>query len=105
MEKLTGLIAAPHTPFLANGEIDYNAIDAIAKHLIATNVVGAYVLGTTGEGIHCSVAERKAVAERWVKASTGKLKLIIHTGALSIADTLELTRHADQLDIYATSAI
>ncbi|PSU80571.1 dihydrodipicolinate synthase family protein [Photobacterium phosphoreum] len=105
MEKLTGLIAAPHTPFLANGEIDYVAIDAIAQHLIATNIVGAYVLGTTGEGIHCSVAERKTVAERWVQASAGKLKLIIHTGALSIADTLELTRHADQLDIYATSAI
>ena len=105
MEKLTGLIAAPHTPFLANGEIDYVAIDAIAKHLIDTNIVGAYVLGTTGEGIHCSVAERKAVAERWVQASAGQLKLIIHTGALSITDTLELTRHADQLDIYATSAI
>ena len=41
MEKLTGLIAAPHTPFLANGEIDYVTIDAIAKHLITTNIVGA----------------------------------------------------------------
>ncbi|MFF0976642.1 dihydrodipicolinate synthase family protein, partial [Proteus mirabilis] len=59
----------------------------------------------TGEGIHCSVEERKKVAERWVTASQGQLDLIIHTGALSIADTLELARHAETLDIKATSVI
>lgn len=105
MKKLTGLIAAPHTPFLANGDINYNAIDAVAKHLIESGVTGAYVLGTTGEGIHCSVNERKAVAERWVEASQGKLDLIVHTGALSIADAVELSKHAETLDIKATSVI
>lgn len=105
MNKLSGLIAAPHTPFAADGSVNYPVIDDIAKHLITTGVTGAYVLGTTGEGIHCSVEERKKVAERWVTASQGKLDLIIHTGALSIADTLELARHAETLDIKATSVI
>jgi N-acetylneuraminate lyase len=105
MKKLTGLIAAPHTPFTAQNEVNYAEIDKIAKHLIADGVSGAYICGTTGEGIHCSVDERKAIAERWVSASDGHLDLIIHTGALSIIDTLELTRHADGLDILATSAI
>lgn len=59
MNKLSGLIAAPHTPFAADGSVNYPVIDDIAKHLIATGVTGAYVLGTTGEGIHCSVEERK----------------------------------------------
>lgn len=59
MTKLTGLIAAPHTPFDANGEVNYPVIDRIAEHLIAQGVKGAYVCGTTGEGIHCSVEERK----------------------------------------------
>ncbi|MBY5943695.1 dihydrodipicolinate synthase family protein [Photobacterium rosenbergii] len=105
MQKLTGLIAAPHTPFMANGDVNFTAIDQIAAHLIKDGVKGAYICGTTGEGIHCSVEERKAIAERWVAAANGQLKLIIHTGALSIVDTLELTRHADTLDIFATSAI
>ncbi|MFF0977183.1 dihydrodipicolinate synthase family protein, partial [Proteus mirabilis] len=52
MNKLSGLIAAPHTPFAADGSVNYPVIDDIAKHLIATGVTGAYVLGTTGEGIH-----------------------------------------------------
>ncbi len=105
MKKLTGLIAAPHTPFIQNGGIHFDIIDKIADHLINEGVTGAYICGTTGEGIHCSVEERKAIAERWVQASKGKLDLIVHTGALSIVDTLELTRHAETLDILATSVI
>ncbi|MGR5280097.1 dihydrodipicolinate synthase family protein [Photobacterium damselae] len=105
MEKLTGLIAAPHTPFDTNGNVNFAAIDQIAAHLIKDGVKGVYVCGTTGEGIHCSVEERKAIAERWVSASQGQLKITLHTGALSIVDTLELTRHAETLDIFATSAI
>ncbi|QRF15264.1 dihydrodipicolinate synthase family protein [Klebsiella africana] len=105
MTKLTGLIAAPHTPFDANGEVNYPVIDRIAEHLIAQGVKGAYVCGTTGEGIHCSVEERKKIAERWVAASQGQLSITLHTGALSIADALELSRHAETLDIFATSVI
>ena len=105
MNKLTGLIAAPHTPFDINNKVNFGAIDQIAEVLIAQGVTGAYVCGTTGEGIHCSVAERKAIAERWVKAADGKLDLILHTGALSIVDAIELTEHAETLDVLATSAI
>ncbi|EPQ9982680.1 N-acetylneuraminate lyase [Vibrio vulnificus] len=105
MNKLKGLIAAPHTPFDSNNQVNYAVIDQIAALLIEQGVTGAYVCGTTGEGIHCSVEERKAIAERWVKAADGKLDIIFHTGALSIVDTLELTRHAETLDILATSAI
>lgn len=105
MTKLTGLIAAPHTPFDANGEVNYPVIDRIAEHLIRHGVKGAYVCGTTGEGIHCSVEERKKIAERWVAASQGQLSITLHTGALSIADALELSRHAETLDIFATSVI
>ncbi|AOV97623.1 N-acetylneuraminate lyase [Edwardsiella hoshinae] len=105
MKKLTGLIAAPHTPFQVDGSVNYPVIDQIAAHLINSGVTGAYVLGTTGEGIHCSVEERMRIAERWVAASQGKLDLIIHTGALSIADSLTLARHANTLEIMATSVI
>ncbi|UGA56839.1 dihydrodipicolinate synthase family protein [Vibrio sp. VB16] len=105
MKKLQGLIAAPHTPFDTNNKVNFSAIDQIAELLVAQGVKGAYVCGTTGEGIHCSVEERKAVAERWVKAADGRLDLILHTGALSIVDSLDLTRHAETLDIFATSAI
>lgn len=105
MNKLTGLIAAPHTPFDAQGEVNLPVIDRVAEHLINDGVKGVYVCGTTGEGIHCSVEERKKIAERWVTAAQGKLSITLHTGALSIRDAVELSRHAETLDIDATSVI
>ncbi|WP_067516414.1 dihydrodipicolinate synthase family protein [Endozoicomonas ascidiicola] len=105
MNKLEGLIAAPHTPFDKNGDVNLPVIDQIAELLIKQGVKGVYVCGTTGEGVNCSVAERKAIAERWVKAANGRLSITVHTGALSIADTIDLTRHAETLDIFATSVI
>nr|MDT0253514.1 dihydrodipicolinate synthase family protein [Endozoicomonas sp.] len=105
MNKLEGLIAAPHTPFDVNGDVNLPVIDQIAELLIKQGVRGVYVCGTTGEGVNCSVEERKAVAERWVTAAKGQLSITLHTGALSIVDTLELTRHAETLDIFATSVI
>ncbi|CAM3514383.1 N-acetylneuraminate lyase [Rouxiella silvae] len=105
MNKLTGLIAAPHTPFDAQGEVNFKVIDQIAEHLINEGVQGVYVCGTTGEGIHCSVEERQKIAERWVKAVQGKLSITLHTGALSIKDAIALSHHAETLDIFATSVI
>ncbi|MGO2477718.1 MAG: dihydrodipicolinate synthase family protein, partial [Pseudoalteromonas sp.] len=105
MNKLTGLIAAPHTPFDKNGDVNLPVIDQLAELLIKQGVKGVYICGTTGEGLNCSVAERKAIAERWVTAAQGKLSITVHTGALSIADSLELTKHAETLDIFATSII
>jgi len=88
MNKLTGLIAAPHTPFDKNGDVNLPVIDQLAELLIKQGVKGVYICGTTGEGLNCSVAERKAIAERWVTAAQGKLSITVHTGALSIADSL-----------------
>tara|TARA_R110002167_G_scaffold91458_1_gene246013 strand:+ start:58595 stop:59503 length:909 start_codon:yes stop_codon:yes gene_type:complete len=105
MKKLTGLIAAPHTPFDKNGDVNLMVIDQIAALLIKQGVQGIYICGTTGEGLNCSVAERKAIAERWVSAAKGKLSITVHTGALSIVDSLELTKHAETLDVFAISII
>ena len=61
MKKLEGLIAAAHTPFNKDGSINYDLVAKQAQTLIKQKVTGVYVSGTTGEGICCSVAERKQV--------------------------------------------
>lgn len=104
-QKLQGLIAAPHTPFNNKLEIAYNEIPKQVAHLIAQGVTGAYVSGTTGEGICCSVEERKKVMEAWIKAAKGKLKIIVHIGALSIQDVHELGAHAKKVGADAVSIV
>ena len=104
-EKIQGLIAAPFTPFRENGEVNYEIIPLQAESLIQQGVSGAYISGTTGEGVSCSVEERIGVMDAWHAASRGRLKLIVHTGALSTADIRELGRHAQKLGVFATSIV
>jgi N-acetylneuraminate lyase len=104
-KKLEGLIAAPHTPFGKDGEINIKEIPRQVALLVRSGVKGAYICGSTGEGISCSVAERKAVAEAWVKHGKDRLFLIVHVGALALKDAQELAAHAQRIGGDATSIV
>ena len=104
-KKLKGLVAAAHTAFDANGEIDFGAIPAQADMLVRQKVTGVYVSGTTGEGVHCSTEERKRVMDAWVSAAKGRLFLIAHVGALGLPDAKELAAHAQECGMDATSIV
>lgn len=105
MKKLEGLIAAPHTPFTPDGRVNFDLIPQQVELLVKQKVVGAYICGTTGEGICCSVAERKQVMKAWVEASQGRLFLIAHVGALSVVDARELAAAAQEVGVNATSIV
>jgi N-acetylneuraminate lyase len=103
--KLTGLIAAPFTPFQPGGELNLNMIDQQAASLTADGVIGVFVCGTTGEGLSLTTAERMQVAERWMKSSAGRLKIIVHVGHNSLGDCQELARHAAKIEADAFAAV
>ena len=105
MKKLEGLIAAAHTPFDKDGSVNYGLVEKQAALLLKQKVTGVYVSGTTGEGISCSVDERKKLFDVWVKAAKGKLFLIAHTGALAIPDAQELGEHAAKCGMDAVSVV
>lgn len=105
IEHLSGLIAAPHTPFDKNGMVAYSVIRQQVELLLEQGVTGAYISGSTGEGVSCSINERLKVMEAWSEASAGRLKLIVHIGALSIRDVETLGRHANDLRVFATSVV
>ena len=105
MKKLQGLIAAAHTPFNADGSVNLALVKKQAETLVKQKVTGVYVSGTTGEGICCSVAERKAVFDAWVAAAKGKLFLIAHIGALAMPDVQELGAYAVKCGMDATSIV
>ena len=105
MKKLEGLIAAPHTPFYADGRVNLDLIPKQVEVLVKQKVIGAYICGTTGEGICCSVEERKQVMKAWVDAAKGKLFLIAHVGALSVVDARTLAAYAQEIGVDATSIV
>ena len=101
--KITGLCSAPFTPMHADGSIDYASLDLHFAELLAQGVTSAFVNGTTGEGYTLSLAERKALLERWVTLSKGRIAIIAMVGAEALPDMLELATHAHDAGANAVS--
>lgn len=97
LDRLTGLIAAPFTPFHADGSLWLDRVELLAQTLQAENVSGAFVCGTTGEGLSLTIEERMKVAERWVTVAPPGLRVIVHVGHSSLADCQALAAHAQQV--------
>lgn len=103
-KRIEGLVAAVCTPMVGGGEIELSIVPAYVDHLVRMNIRGLYVLGTTGEGASLTGAERKDVADAFVKASRGRIPVIIQVGHNSLAEAAELAAHAQQVGADAVSA-
>lgn len=98
------LIAATLTPLRDDGaQLDLDAIGPMVTFLEAHGVDGAFVCGTTGEGVLLSLDERRQAAVAFRAAVHGRL--IVHCGALSTADTVTLAAHAAESGADAVAVI
>jgi 4-hydroxy-tetrahydrodipicolinate synthase len=100
-----GVIVPPITPFDEQGKIDKTAVKRLVDFLIERGIQGLFPGGTTGEGPLLSISERRQLAEAFVDAAEGRVPVIIHTGAITTAATLELTRHAQICGAQAAAMI
>ena len=104
--KLTGLVAAAHTPFKADGELNLAAVEKQAAHFLANRVLVAFIGGSTGESHSLSLEERKALAARWLRVARGtRLQVIVHVGSNCVADARALAAHAQKLGAAAVAAL
>lgn len=91
--QLKGIIPAVLTPF-QNEEVDYDTLARYVDWLISHGVHGLFPAGTNGEGLLLTVEERKKVAAAVVAAAKNRVPVLIHSGAITTLETIELTRHA-----------
>ena len=101
---LTGLIAATYTPMQQDGELDLPQVPAVVERLLAEQVDGFYVCGSTGEGMSLSTAERHAVTEAYVAATAGRVPVIVQVGHNSLAEARGLAAHAQKVGADVVSA-
>ncbi len=92
--RLKGVIAAIPTPISQNGEPDVSLFMKAARHLLAHGCDGLNVLGTTGEATSFSLAQRSALMSAIAGSDLPKERLMVGTGAASVADATALTCHA-----------
>ncbi len=106
ISRLTGLVAATHTPFRADGALHLPAVEAQAGHLLAQGVTLAFVGGTTGESHSLRCDERAQLAARWFEVTRGTpLRVIVHVGANCLADACALAAQADAAGALAVAAV
>ena len=109
MKKITELghrplIPAVVTPLSPDGSVlDLAAIGPYGAFLESHGADGAFVCGTTGEGILLGLDERRPVVEAYRRAISGVL--VVHAGAQTTADTVALARHAAEIGADAVAVI
>jgi len=103
---LHGLIAAPHTPFSADGSLNLAIVEKQAAHLLANRVTAAFIGGTTGETHSLALDERHVLAQRWADVARGTpLQVIVHAGSNCLPDARALAAQAQQLKATAIAAM
>lgn len=102
---LTGLIAAPFTPMNRNGSINTALIPAYYQFLKSNGVTGAFICGSTGEGVSLTLAEKKEIASAWANCSRNdpEFKVMMFLGGTCISDCIDLAKHSRDIGLYAVS--
>ena len=104
-QKLTGLIAAPFTPMNEKGELNLDIVPAYYSLLKDNRIIGAFINGSTGEGVSQTKEEKKLVAQAWADATLGDadFKVINLVGGTSLNECKEMAAYTEQLGLYAVS--
>jgi len=98
MSELSGVIAAATTPVEASGEIDQERLVKHGRWLLeAGGCDGVNLLGTTGEATSFSLQQRLAAMSHVASSGLPMSRLMVGTGAAALADTLALTKAAEDL--------
>jgi 4-hydroxy-tetrahydrodipicolinate synthase len=93
-----GLTVAMVTPF-RDGAVDYEATARLVDFMLSNGVEGLVVSGSTGEAATCTVEERRKLWAFVKERSAGRAPVIAGTGTNSTADSITLTKMAEELGL------
>jgi len=104
IHKFEGLVAAPFTPMHPDGELNTGVIGRYHDLLVKNRIAGAFINGSTGEGVSTTMKEKLRVMEAWAKhSSSGSLKVINLLGGTCYKDCIELARETQNMGLYAVA--
>ncbi|GIP40448.1 N-acetylneuraminate lyase [Paenibacillus sp. J31TS4] len=105
VSRYKGVYVAMYSAYDDAGRVDTERVKRLARSYAGTGVKGLYVGGSSGEGLLQSVEERKRVVEAVLEEVKGELTVMVHVGANSTPDSVELSRHAEQCGADLISAV
>ena len=107
MEKIKGLIAAPFAPMGVNSEMEYSRIPEYFRFLEKNGIMGAFINGSTGEGVSLSQKEKAKITETWAnqKTTSSNLKIINLVGGTSYVECIEVAKHSAEVGADAIAVL
>lgn len=91
-QMLRGAITALVTPFNADGSIDEAALAALVEWQIAEGIHGLVPVGSTGEAVTLSLAERERIVRIVAQQAKGRVPVIAGAGSNDTAAAMEASK-------------
>lgn len=96
-DQMNGVLAPVVTPFKRDGAVDEDRFYEHAHWLLANGCDALAPFGTTSEATSLGMTERKQLLRGLIDSGVSPDDLMPGTGLCALADTLSLTRQADEL--------
>ena len=93
-KPLSGIIPPLVTPLKDNETLDVESLERLIEHLIAGDVHGLFILGTTGEEQSLSYGVRKQMIKEACRINNGRLPLLACITDTSIVESIKLANVA-----------
>jgi 4-hydroxy-tetrahydrodipicolinate synthase len=90
----SGVLVPVLTPFKADLAVDRESFFDFCRRLLEEGANGLAIFGTTSEANSLSLAERRGLLDALVERGIAAEDLMPGTGACSLPEAVELTRHA-----------
>jgi len=105
MYRPEGILAAMATPMTEDEKINEKELRNQVNRMIKAGVHGLFCLGTNGEFYALSMEEKLEVIRIVVDENKGRLPVCAGTGCITTAETIYLSRKAQELGVDAVSII
>ena len=100
-----GVWPAMFTPVKDNGDPNMDELAKLIELLIAQEVDGLYLLGSTGQGFLFSEEQRKEIAAVSLRLINKRIPAMVHVGALNTHESVRLAKHAAEHGADAISSV
>ncbi len=103
--RFAGVYSALFTAYDEQGNVSPDRLRRLIDFQLERGLRGAFITGSTGEGLLLTDEERKRVAETAVAALEGRGLSIVHVGHTSTRSAVELARHAQSIGADMISSV
>jgi len=107
IRKFEGLVAAPYTPLDKNGNLNLEMIPLYYDFLEKNGITGAFINGSTGEGVSLTQQEKQRQAIAWSQSlkNGGKMRIINLVGGTSYSECIENAIFSEEAGLSAIAVL